>query len=128
MTSATPSPAGTDPRLPVRLCLGFGVGTVGVSIMLNTVTAYFPAFLSTVLGKSPEIAGFLLMASKLYDVLADIAIGMAVDQREAAIVPPTCTRATGTTRPTRANRRGPVRQARGPCGSVAGVSVVMLRL
>ncbi|MFZ2998687.1 MFS transporter [Sphingobium sp.] len=79
MTSATMNGAAAD-RLPVKLCLGFGVGTVGVSIMLNTVTAYFPAFCSTVLGKSPEIAGYLLMISKLYDVLADIAVGMMSDR------------------------------------------------
>jgi GPH family glycoside/pentoside/hexuronide:cation symporter len=79
MTSATITGASAD-RLPVKLCLGFGVGTVGVSIMLNTVTAYFPAFCSTVLGKSPEIAGYLLMISKLYDVLADIAVGMMSDR------------------------------------------------
>ncbi len=80
MTTATMAAPPADPRLPVKLCLGFGVGTVGVSIMLNTVTAYFPAFCSTVLGKSPEIAGYLLMVSKLYDVLADIAVGVMSDR------------------------------------------------
>ena len=67
-------------RLPLALCLGFGVGTIGVSIMLNTVTAYFPAFLTTVLGRSPEIAGYLLMASKLYDAFADVAVGSMSDR------------------------------------------------
>src|SRR5690606_11871394 len=67
-------------RLPLALCLGFGVGTVGVSIMLNTVTAFFPAFLTTVLGKSPEIAGYLLMASKLYDAFADVVVGSMSDK------------------------------------------------
>ena len=52
-------------RLPLKTCLGFGVGTVGVSIMLNAVTTYYPAFMSTVLGQSTEIAGLLLMVSKL---------------------------------------------------------------
>ncbi|HEX7873091.1 MAG TPA: MFS transporter [Sphingobium sp.] len=80
MTSATLNARSGDDRLPVNLCLGFGIGTVGVSIMLNTVTAYFPAFCSTVLGKSPEIAGYLLMISKLYDVIADIAVGMVSDR------------------------------------------------
>ena len=53
--AATASPE-VDPvaaaqRLSVATCLGFGVGTVGVSIMLNAVTPYFPAFMSTVLGQ-----------------------------------------------------------------------------
>ncbi|WP_051330259.1 MFS transporter [Niveispirillum irakense] len=73
------SDAGHD-RLPLKVCLGFGVGTIGVSIMLNAVTAYFPAYMSTVLGKSTELAGYLLMASKLYDAFADIVIGMMSDR------------------------------------------------
>ena len=68
-----------DIRLSIGTCLGFGVGTVGVSIMLNTVTAYFPAFMSTVLGQSPEIAGYLLMGSKLFDAFADVLIGRLSD-------------------------------------------------
>jgi len=77
----THNPDGTsDPRLPMSLCLGFGVGTVGVSIMLNGVTAYFPAFMSTVLGKDAEIAGYLLMLSKLYDAFADFVIGSLSDR------------------------------------------------
>lgn len=67
-------------RLPLKTCLGFGVGTVGVSIMLNAVTAYFPAFMSTVLGQSTEVAGLLLMVSKLYDAIADVWIGTWSDR------------------------------------------------
>jgi GPH family glycoside/pentoside/hexuronide:cation symporter len=62
-------------KLSNRICLSFGVGTVGVSIMLNAVTSYYPAFLSTVLGQSPEVAGYLMMASKLYDAVVDVLIG-----------------------------------------------------
>ncbi|MFM5931216.1 MAG: MFS transporter [Novosphingobium sp.] len=67
-------------RLSLKTCLGFSVGTVGVSIMLNAVTAYYPAFMSTVLGQSPEVAGFLLMASKLFDALIDLAVGAMSDR------------------------------------------------
>lgn len=75
MTAAT-----LERRLPMSVCLGFGVGTVGVSIMLNAVTTYFPAFMSTVLGQSPEIAGYLLMVSKLFDAVVDVAIGTLSDR------------------------------------------------
>ncbi len=67
-------------RLTLKTCLGFSVGTVGVSIMLNAVTAYYPAFMSTVMGQSPEIAGFLLMASKLFDALIDLTVGAMSDR------------------------------------------------
>ena len=70
----------TAQRLSLKLCLGFSIGTVGVSIMLNAVTAYFPAFMTTVLGQSPEIAGYLLMGSKLFDALIDIAVGTMSDR------------------------------------------------
>lgn len=71
---------GAAERLSLATCLGFGVGTVGVSIMLNTVTTFFPAFMATVLGQSPEIAGYLLMGSKLYDAVADVIIGRMSDR------------------------------------------------
>lgn len=70
----------TADRLPIRTCLGFGIGTVGVSIMLNAVTAYYPAFMTTVLGQSPEIAGYLMMGAKLYDAVVDMIIGSMSDK------------------------------------------------
>lgn len=66
--------------LSLKLCLSWGVGTVGVSIVLNTVAVYFPTLMSTVLGVSPAIAGGMLMASKIYDMFADVAIGGASDR------------------------------------------------
>ncbi len=63
----------------MSICLGFGVGTVGVSILLNTVTIYFPALMATVLGQSTAIAGALLTVSKLYDIIADLVIGARSD-------------------------------------------------
>ncbi|KQM19021.1 MFS transporter [Novosphingobium sp. Leaf2] len=72
--------AAPQARISMRTCLGFGVGTVGVSIMLNTVTTYFPALMSTVLGQSPEIAGYLLMISKLADAVIDVAVGSMSDR------------------------------------------------
>lgn len=69
----------SDTRLSIGVCLGFSVGTVGVSIMLNAVTSFYPAFMSTVLGQSPEIAGYLLMISKLADAVIDVVVGSMSD-------------------------------------------------
>ncbi len=66
-------------RIPLSICLGFGVGTIGVSILLNGVTAYFPAFMSTVLGQDVQTAGLLLMISKIYDAISDVIIGKMSD-------------------------------------------------
>lgn len=78
--AATIDPVAAAQRLSIATCLGFGVGTVGVSIMLNAVTPFFPAFMSTVLGQSPALAGTLLTLSKLYDAVADLVIGRMSDR------------------------------------------------
>lgn len=77
--------AGGEDRLPVSLCLGFGVGSFGIAILLNTVTTFFPALMTTVLGQSAAIAGLLLTVSKLYDAFADIAIGTISDRTRSPI-------------------------------------------
>lgn len=96
-TSTTPAPAAAGPgasdahpddeqrdtRLPFGLCAGYGAGALGVSILLNTVTVYFPALMTTVLGQSAALAGLLLTLSKLYDVFADIVIGAASDRTKS---------------------------------------------
>ena len=69
--------------LPTRLCLGFGVGTVGASILTNTIAVYFPTFMVTVLGQSAALAGGLVMFSKIYDIFADVFIGAMSDRTKS---------------------------------------------
>ncbi|MBH0113351.1 MFS transporter [Novosphingobium sp. YJ-S2-02] len=82
MTTLAPAQQGETghARLTTKLCLGFSIGTVGVSIMLNAVSTYFPLMMSTVLGQSPQIAGYLLMISKLADAVIDLAVGSLSDR------------------------------------------------
>ena len=68
-----------EDRLPYSVCVGFGVGSLGISIMLNTVTVFFPVLMTTVLGQSAALAGILLTVSKIYDAISDIVIGVASD-------------------------------------------------
>ena len=72
------------PRASLRTCLTFGLGTTGTAILLNAVVVYFPALMTTVLGQSAASAGLLLMISKLYDVVADVVIGIASDRTRSA--------------------------------------------
>lgn len=67
-------------RLPIRLCLGYGVGTVGVSILLNAVSTFYTPLMTTILGRSPQLAGYLLMLSKLYDAVVDVVLGSLSDR------------------------------------------------
>lgn len=72
-----------DARLSLTLCMSFGVGSVGISILLNTITTFFPTFMATVLGQSTGLAGLLLTLSKLYDVGADLVIGAVSDRTKS---------------------------------------------
>ncbi len=72
-----------DKRLPLSLSLGFGVGTVGVSCLLNPVSMLFPAMMATVFGLSPAIAGYLVSGAKIYDIFADLFIGAASDRSKS---------------------------------------------
>lgn len=83
MGNSATQPAREERYPSTRLCIGYGIGSSGVSIMLNTVSVYFPALMSTVLGVSPVVAGTLLMLSKLYDAFADVAIGTASDATQS---------------------------------------------
>lgn len=76
----TPQAARGEERLPLSLCIGFGVGSFGISILLNTITTFFPVLMTTVLGQSAALAGVLLTISKLYDIVADIVIGAVSDR------------------------------------------------
>lgn len=80
MSATRPDSADAHPRLPTSLCIGFGIGSFGISILLNTVTVFFPAMMTTVLGQSAAVAGLLLTISKVYDAFADVAIGTVSDR------------------------------------------------
>ena len=70
----------SEERLPLSVCLGFGVGSFGISILLNTITTFFPVLMTTVLGQSAALAGALLTISKLYDIVIDVVIGTVSDR------------------------------------------------
>ena len=78
--AAQPATAAREGGVAAPLALGFGVGTVGVSILLQTVSVYFPVMMATVLGYSPAITGLIVMGAKLYDMAADVFIGSASDR------------------------------------------------
>ncbi len=81
-TTHAPARAG---KLPFGVCAGWGVGSVGVSVLLNTIAIFFPALMVTVLGQSPALAGALMTGSKLYDAGADVAIGAISDRTRSRL-------------------------------------------
>ena len=73
------TPVSRDP-IPVGICVGYGIGSIGAVMMANVVATFFPAFMATVLGQSTITAGILLTVSKLYDAVADLIIGRMSDR------------------------------------------------
>lgn len=77
----SPTAAAAEKPYPsIKLCMGYGVGTAGTATMLNTVSVYFPALMTTVLGISPIVAGALLMFTKIFDAITDVIIGASSDK------------------------------------------------
>ncbi len=60
--------------------LGWAIGTLGVSLQLNTFAIAALFFMVTVLKIEPVIAGALITGSKLYDAFTDPLMGMISDR------------------------------------------------
>ncbi|WP_416908162.1 MAG: MFS transporter [Polymorphobacter sp.] len=80
---AIAAPRSGEAGLTHSTCFNYGVGTIALAILLNTVSTYFPAFMSTVLGQTPALAGLLLTGSKLYDIIVDLFVGSRIDRASA---------------------------------------------
>lgn len=63
--------------------LGWSVGTVGVSLLLNTQNVMVMFFLVTVLKIEPALAGLLVTGSKLYDTFTDPVMGTITDRTKS---------------------------------------------
>jgi GPH family glycoside/pentoside/hexuronide:cation symporter len=79
-TGAVAAPAlGRVPPSLIRLSLGWGVGTVGASLLLNGFAIIAPFFLTTVLKEPAATAGMVLLIAKLWDVFSNPTMGALSD-------------------------------------------------
>lgn len=67
-------------RRPDPQHLGWAIGTLGVSLLLNTFNVAVLFYLVTVLRIEPVIAGALITGSKLYDAATDPLMGVISDR------------------------------------------------
>lgn len=67
-------------RIPRRVHLAWGVGSLGTIAYINTVTALGLIFLTTVLDIDPGIAGTLMTAARVFDAFSDPAMGYLTDR------------------------------------------------
>lgn len=67
-------------RIPFRMALGWGVGTLLPSILFNTTAFLLLRFLTDYLGMAAATAGLLVMIAKLYDIVANPLMGQFSDR------------------------------------------------
>jgi glycoside/pentoside/hexuronide:cation symporter, GPH family len=66
-------------RLPLYICLGWGVGALTTAMMANIFNLLVLRFATDYLGIAAATAGLLLAVSKLYDAVSDPVIGAVSD-------------------------------------------------
>lgn len=65
-----------------RLHLGWGIGTLGASLLLNGFSYLVPFYLTTVLGIAATTAGLLVFAAKCWDIVSNPLMGILSDRTE----------------------------------------------
>lgn len=88
MTDATPETADSpgvamdsDERtLPLVVCMGWGVGSLGMAIMFGLINTFALSFMVNYLAIGGGVAGLVIMASKIYDGFTDPLMGVITDK------------------------------------------------
>ncbi len=70
----------TDAALPFSTTLGWGIGTMAVAAMFNTVNVLLLRYLVDIVGIGAALAGTLIAGSKVYDAIIDPLVGTASDR------------------------------------------------
>ena len=67
-------------ELPLALCLGWGIGSLGMSLMFAATGVLLLRYLVDYAGVAAALAGLLISAAKIYDALVDPLFGVASDR------------------------------------------------
>jgi GPH family glycoside/pentoside/hexuronide:cation symporter len=65
-----------------KLHFGWGVGTIGASLLLNSFAALQAAYLTTVMGVAATTAALLLFVAKLWDIFSNPLMGWVTDRTQ----------------------------------------------
>lgn len=74
-----------EPQVDQRAVFGWGLGSLGLSVILNTLNVLLIAYLTLVVGLEPALAGSLILIAKLYDVVTDLPMGWLTDRTRSAL-------------------------------------------
>jgi GPH family glycoside/pentoside/hexuronide:cation symporter len=66
-----------------RLRLGWGIGSLGASTLINGVSFLALFFFTRVLGLEPALAGTLIFATRLFDIVTDPLMGLISDRADS---------------------------------------------
>jgi GPH family glycoside/pentoside/hexuronide:cation symporter len=80
MDPGTPHTSG---QLPLRLKIGWGIGTLPMSAMFNAIGVLLLAFLVEHIGIAAGLAGLLILVSKIYDAVTDPLMGLITDRTKS---------------------------------------------
>lgn len=83
-TAQGASPATLTGVLPTSLKLGWAMGSMGVSMLLNGVSILILFYLIGVMKIEPALAGAIIFVSKLFDVATDPVVGVWSDRIESS--------------------------------------------
>jgi len=72
-------------QLPLSVCVGWGMGSLGMAIMFGLVSIYALIFMTNYLGISAGIAGLIIGLSKIYDAVTDPLMGVISDRTNTRI-------------------------------------------
>ena len=67
---------------PTRLHVGWGVGTLGASLLLNGFSFLAAFYLTTILGVPPATAAGVLFVAKIWDIFSNPLMGVVSDRTE----------------------------------------------
>ncbi len=64
---------------------GWGLGSVGLAVVHNTLNVLLMAYLIRVVGIEPALAGTIVLATKMLDVLTDMPVGWFSDRTQSSM-------------------------------------------
>lgn len=70
-------------KLPLILCIGWGVGTFGISVMFNSVNLLLQRYATDFLGIAAGTYGVIYFLTKIYDAVTDPLMGMISDRTKS---------------------------------------------
>ncbi|MFL2770233.1 MAG: MFS transporter [Rhodospirillaceae bacterium] len=68
--------------LPLKVCIGWGIGSLGMAVMFGLINTFALTFMVNYLAIASGLAGLLIGLSKIYDGLTDPIMGIITDRTQ----------------------------------------------